>query len=74
MMKLEVSAKIESDTERVAVREQFVRRLATSYGDHADIKTLYATYIGDDQATIDAFIQTFGRYPEHSIELKRGGD
>lgn len=70
-MKLQVSAKIENDTERVAVREQFVRRFATSYGDHIDTKMLFATYIGDNEAVVDAFIQQFGKYPEHSIELNR---
>lgn len=49
------------------VRELVVRKLATSYGDHADTKTLYATYEGDDEAIIEALIATFDKYSVHSI-------
>lgn len=68
-MKLRCSAKIGDTVEREAIRENLIRRFAVSYGDHMDTKTLYATYIGENMVVVDAFIQTFGKYPEHSIEL-----
>lgn len=67
-MILECSAIIPDKTERTAIRDNFVRRFAYSYGDHEEMQKLFATYVGEDEAVIDAFIQTFEKYPEHSIK------
>lgn len=66
-MVLECSAVIYNDKEREALREMVVKKLATSYADHRDTKTLFATYQGSDEEVINRLIAIFEKYSEHNI-------
>lgn len=64
-MKLTCSAVIPDEAERRTLFKEFVQRFGTSYSEQYD--TLYMEYAGDSQSIVDAIIQTFERYEDHSI-------
>lgn len=70
-MTLICSAVIPDDHEREVIRETICKKFADSYGDHAEKKELHCSYKGFNQGVIDALIQTFEKYPEHTIIQNR---
>lgn len=66
-MILECYAIIHDDEERRMVREQVVKKLATSYTDDDNAKILHATYHGNNESTVDELVAVFEKYNEHNI-------
>lgn len=66
-MKLVCEAIIESEKEREMICDQLLRRFATSFVDYPAANSLYATYVGTEEGIANMLIQTFSKYPDHSI-------
>lgn len=69
MRRLQCHAKIPLDLERDCIMHQLVQRFASSYNHDIVNKIIYATYVGDNDAVIDMFVQTFEKYAEHEIHI-----